>query len=59
MTHTLHRTGDIESLKEDFPLLTHVARGFNHLGAGERLKKMAEIAIKYTDLNFGDCKVAN
>ncbi len=59
MTHTLHRTGDIESLKEDFPMLTHVARGFNDIGAGERLKQMAEIARKYTDLNFGDCKVAN
>jgi hypothetical protein len=59
MTHTLHRTGDIESLKEDFPMLTHVAKGFNEIGAGERLKRMAEIARKYTDLNFGDCKVAN
>ena len=59
MTHTLHRTGDIESLKEDFPMLTHVARGYNDIGAGERLKQMAEIARKYTDLNFGDCKVAN
>jgi hypothetical protein len=59
MTHTLHRTGDIESLKEDFPMLTHVARGYNDIGAGERLRQMAEIARKYTDLNFGDCKVAN
>lgn len=59
MTHTLHRTGDIESLMEDFPMLTHVARGFNDIGAGERLGRMAEIARKYTDLNFGDCKVAN
>ncbi len=59
MTHTLHRTGDTESLKKDFPMLTHVARGFNDIGAGERLKQMAEIARKYTDLNFGDCKVAN
>ena len=59
MTHTLHRTGEIESLQEDFPMLTHVARGFNDIGAGEHLKQMAEIARKYTDLNFGDCKVAN
>jgi hypothetical protein len=46
MTHTLHRTGDIESLKKDFPMLTHVARGFNDVGAGERLKQMAEISEK-------------
>jgi hypothetical protein len=59
MTHTLHRTGDPESLKEDFPMLTHVARGYNDIGAGERLRQMAEVARKYTDLNFGDCKVSN
>jgi hypothetical protein len=59
MTHTLHRTGEIESLKEDFPMLTHVSIGNNNIGAGERLKRMAAIARKYTDLNFGDCKVAN
>jgi hypothetical protein len=40
-------------------MLTHVARGYNDIGAGERLRQMAEIARKYTDLNFGDCKVAN
>ena len=59
MTHTLHRTGDVASLEEDFPMLTHVARGHNDIGAGERLRQMAEIARKYTDLNFGDCKVSN
>jgi len=59
MTHTLHRTGGIESLEEDFVMLTHVARGYNDIGAGERLKEMAKIARKYTKLNFGDCKVAN
>jgi len=59
MTHSLHRTGYIEGLEEDFPMLTHVARGYNDIGAGERLKEMAKIARKYTDLNFGDCKVAN
>jgi hypothetical protein len=59
MTHTLHRTGDLDSLREDFPMLTHVARGHNDIGAGERLRQMAEIARKYTDVNFGDCKVGN
>lgn len=59
MTHSLHRTGDIESLKEDFVMVTHVARGYNEIGAGERLKEMARIVRKHTTLNFGDCKVAN
>ena len=59
MTHTLHRTGDLESIREDFPMLTHVARGFNDAGAAPRLKQIAQIMTRYTDLHFGDCKVGN
>ncbi len=59
MTHTLHRTGDLESIREDFPMLTHVSRGFNDQGAGPRLKQIAQVMTKYTDLHFGDCKVGN
>ncbi len=59
MTHTLHRTGDLESIREDFPMLTHVSRGFNDVGANPRLKQIAQIMTKYTDLHFGDCKVGN
>jgi len=59
MTHTLHRTGDLESIREDFPMLTHVARGFNDQNAAPRLKQIALTMIKHTDLHFGDCKVGN
>ena len=59
MTHTLHRTGDLQTIKEDFPMLTHVARGFNDREANPRLKKIAQTMTKYTDLHFGDCKVGN
>jgi hypothetical protein len=59
MTHTLHRTGDLESIREDFPMLTHVSRGFNDVGANPRLKQIAQIMTKYSDLHFGDCKVGN
>jgi len=59
MTHTLHRTGELDTLREDFPMLTHVARGFNGQGAGPRLKKIAQTMTKHTDLHFGDCKVGN
>jgi hypothetical protein len=59
MTHTLHRTGDLQSLKADFPMLTHVARGFNDKNAAPRLKQIALTMTKYTDLHFGDCKVGN
>src|SRR4030066_2332208 len=59
MTHTLHRTGNLENIKEDFPMLTHVARGLNDKDAGPRLKQIAQTMTKYTDVHFGDCKVGN
>ena len=59
MTHTLHRTGDLPSLKVDFLMLTHVARGFNDKNAAPRLKQIALTMTKHTDLHFGDCKVGN
>ena len=59
MTHTLHRTGDLQSLKADFPMLAHVARGFNDKNAAPRLKQIALTMTKHTDLHFGDCKVGN
>lgn len=59
MTHTLHRTGDLQSIKEDFPMLAHVARGFNDQGASPRLKQIALTMTKHSDLHFGDCKVGN
>ena len=59
MTHTLHRTGDLQTIKEDFPMLAHVARGFNDQGASPRLKQIALTMTKHTDLHFGDCKVGN
>ncbi|MBW2148276.1 MAG: hypothetical protein JRI22_14765 [Deltaproteobacteria bacterium] len=54
MTHTLHRRGDRESLLEDFPILAHVAKGYNDENANERLRKISEIMMKHSDLNFGD-----
>lgn len=54
MTHTLHRRGDRESLLQDFPMLAIVARGHNDQDANEKLRKIAEIMLQHTDLNFGD-----
>ena len=54
MTHTLHRRGDRDDLLQDYPMLAHVAMGYNDKGAGDRLRKIADIMLKYTDLNFGD-----
>ena len=59
MTHTLHRAGSRRSLSNDFPILAHVARGFNDQGSQEKLRRISEIFIKYTDLNFGCLTLGN
>jgi len=57
MTHTLHRRGEKEELLQDFPMLALVAQRFNEQGARPKLQRIAEIMLKHSDINFGDCRV--
>jgi len=59
MTHTLHRFGNRETLLEDYPILAHIARGHNDRHSEERLRKISEIFLKHTDLNYGCAVVGN
>jgi len=54
MTHTLHRSGSKESLKNDYVFLAMASREFNVNGAAPKLKKIAEIFAKYNPVNMGD-----
>jgi hypothetical protein len=54
MTHTLHRSGDRESLKNDYVFLTMASREYNMKGAAPKLKRIAEIFAKYNPVNMGD-----
>ena len=53
MSHTLHRSGSEESLRNDFPLLAMAAGGFNREGSGPRLLELATILTKYETANAG------
>jgi len=53
MTHTLHREGTEENLKDDFLLLVSMTEGINNEGASESMKKMAEIIFKIGPANYG------
>jgi len=55
MTHMLHRQGSVESLADDYPMLTIRARGYND-GSLWRMQKVLEIASRYPIVNFGDIK---
>lgn len=59
MTHSLHRRGDRESLKEDFVVLGCRATGVNSKGAAPKIKKFLSICYKHGSINLGDMKTGN
>lgn len=59
MTHTLHRKGDLESLREDFVILTMSAKTVNDKGSAQKMRQFFEILEKYEPVNYGDMKTGN
>jgi len=53
MTHTLHREGSDESLKDDYLLLITPAMKFNDKGAAEKIKKLIDIVFDVGPTNYG------
>ncbi len=43
MTHSLHREGSVESLKDDFCLLAYCTKGINEQGACQKLLQIIDI----------------
>jgi len=59
MTHTLHRRGSREELKNDFVVMSMSAKTVNVKGSGEKMRRMFEILEKHPHVNFGDCKTGS
>ena len=57
MTHSLHRVGNEEQLKEEYFVLSSAADGFNVEGAKEKLIKIMDIIEEVGPVNFGFSKV--
>lgn len=53
MTHTLHRRGTDESLKNDYVLLVTAASGINHVGSLDKLRKVLEVIWEVGPSNVG------
>ena len=53
MTHTLHRRGTEESLKNDYVLLVTAASGINHAGSLDKLRKVLEVIWDVGPANVG------
>ena len=56
MTNTLHRQGTIESLKHDYIIFVHTAKGKNREGSAEKNREFMRICKKYHPANMGDVK---
>src|SRR5512133_557064 len=59
MTHSLHRQGSVESLKDDFVMYARCARGINweygtNLGATEKVRRIVDIVFDEGPTNAGD-----
>ncbi len=54
MTNTLHRQGTIESLKNDYIIFTHTAKGITREGSGPKIREFMRICLKYHPVNIGD-----
>lgn len=66
MTHTLHRTGDRESLMHDFPTHCMSAGGFNRFGDRPdipdhrpHIRRYLEISHDAGAINYGEGKIGN
>jgi hypothetical protein len=56
MTNTLHRRGAPDSLKHDYVLFVHTAKGINREGSAPKIREFMEICRKYNPVNMGDVK---
>ena len=53
MSHTNHRSGSVESLKYDYPVLTMGARGYNRDGCLPKQLAIGEIFLEHNPVNAG------
>ena len=59
MTNTLHRQGTPESLKHDYVIFAHTAKGITREGSAPKLREFMRICLKYHPVNIGESKQGN
>jgi len=59
MTNTLHRQGSAESLRNDYVIFAHTAKGITREGSAPKLREFMRICLKYRPVNMGDSKQGN
>jgi len=59
MTNTLHRRGSVESLRGDYVIFVHTAKGINREGSADKIREFMRICLKYGPVNMGDVKLGS
>lgn len=59
MTNTLHRQGSPISLKNDYIIFAHTAKGITREGSAPKLQEFMRICLKYNPVNMGDSRQGN
>jgi hypothetical protein len=59
MTHSLHRTGSKESLRDDLVFLSQPAMGINSDGAAEKFKRITDLLFEVGPANIGSYEAGN
>jgi hypothetical protein len=54
MTHSLHRQGSVESLRDDFVIYARCARGINLEGSAPKVRRIVDIEFDEGPINAGD-----
>jgi hypothetical protein len=56
MTHSLHRFGESEDLRDDYIVFAMPARGLNDQDAVQLQRKFLRMALRHGPVNLGDGK---
>ena len=57
MTHTNHRQGTIESLREDWVVMIRTEKGINNQNCSSAIKKFAELSLEHDPVSIGTSKI--
>ena len=59
MTHSLHRKGNVEDLKDEVVFIFAPAKGITEAGSGPKAKKFLDIMKKRGAAHYGDDLTGN
>jgi len=59
MTHSLHRQGTPENLRDDYVVFAMSAKGINEAGSAPKLQEFLRIALRHNPVYYGDMKTGN